>query len=121
MSIIIVDRKKIIKMIESSCKGIIRIWDFHSAKLLNIINVINGWLNSICLWNEDYLFVGCYDCTIKLIELQKGKIITNLKGHKNRILTIKKIIHPKYGECLVSQDSEESEIKLWNISNKINN
>ena len=116
MCIIIDDSDKIIKMIESSCKGIIRIWDFHSGKLLNKINVYNGWLNSICLWNKDYLFVGCADKSIKLIDFNTKNVIKDLKGHRDKILSIKKIIHPKYGECLISQDAGKSQIKLWIIS-----
>ena len=58
MRIIIDDSDNIIKMIESSCKGIIRIFNFHSGKLLNKVYVYNDWLNSICLANKDYLFVG---------------------------------------------------------------
>ena len=116
MRIIIDDSDKIIKMIESSCKGIIRIFDFHSGKLLKKINVYNDRLNSICLWNKDYLFVGCADKSIKLIDLNTKKVIKDLNGHKERILSIKRIIHPKYGECLISQDAGKSQIKLWIIS-----
>ena len=119
MSIIIDDTEKMKKMIESSCRGIIRIWDFHSAKLLNKIIINNEWLNSICLWNKEYLFVGCKDSSIKLIELNTNKVIKNMNGHNNRILTIKKMIHPKYGECLISQDADDSHIKLWINSNLI--
>ena len=118
MSIIIDDTEKITKMIESSCDGIIRIWDFHSAKLLKKIYINNDWLYSICLWNKEYLFVGCKDSSIKLIKLNESKIIKNLKGHTNKVLTIIKFIHPKYGECLISQDSDDSQIKLWKISLK---
>ncbi len=110
------DTEKIIKMIESSCAGVIRIWDFHSAKLLNKIDINNEWLYSICLWNEEYLFVGCKDSSIKLIKLSESKIIKNLTGHTNKVLTIKKIKLPKYGECLISQDADYSQIKLWKIS-----
>ena len=113
MSIIIDDTDKIIKMIESSCAGIIRIWDFHTADLLNKIQINKEWLYSICLWNKDYLFVGCFDKNIKLIELKTKKIIMDFEGHTEKVLTIKKIIHPKYGECLISQNANKSHIKLW--------
>ena len=116
MCIIIDDSDKVIKMIESSSAGIIRIWDFHSRKLLNKINIYIDWLNSLCLWKEDYLFVGCSDKSIKLINLNTKKVIKELKGHRDRILSIKKIIHPKYGECLITQDADKSQIKLWIIS-----
>ena len=46
-SIIIDENETIIKLIESCCDGFIRIWNFHSANLLDKINVNNGWLYSI--------------------------------------------------------------------------
>ncbi len=116
MSIIIDDTEKVIKMIESSCDGYIKIWDFHSAKLLNKIYINGDWLYGICLWNKDYLFVGCKENVIKLIELKKNKIIKILEGHENKVLTVKNIIHPKYGECLISQNADRSTIKIWKIS-----
>ena len=54
--------------------------------------------------------------SIKLIDLNTKKVIKDLNGHKKRILSIKKIIHPKYGECLISQDADDSQIKLWIIA-----
>ena len=48
-----------IKLIEYSRKGIIRIWKFYNGELLKKINVINKGLYGICLWNNDNLFVGC--------------------------------------------------------------
>ena len=51
-----------------------------------------------------------------IIELKKNKIIKTLKGHKSKVLTIKRIIHPQYGECLISQDSGFSSIKIWKVS-----
>lgn len=106
-----------IKLIESSNMGVIRIWNFHSAELLNKIIVNNKRLFSICLWNNDYLFVGCDDGTIKLIEIKNGNIITNLEGHKNIVLTIKKINHSIYGECLASKGFKEDQIKIWSFKN----
>ena len=100
---------------ESSNNGIIRIWNFHSAELLNKISVNHIRLFSACLWNNDCLFVGCDDKTIKLIELKSGNIIKNLEGHNNIVLTVKKINHPKYGECLVSKGFKEDQIKLWTL------
>ena len=41
--------------------------------------------------------------------MKNGLIVKSLIGHNNEVLTIKKIIHPKYGECLISQNWEESE------------
>ena len=73
----------------------------------------NSWLFGICLWNDDYLFVGCGDKTIKLVDFKKERIINNIVGNKNKILSLKILFHPKYGKCLVSQGYEKEQIKLY--------
>ena len=115
MSLIINKNKEIIELIESSCEGIIRIWNFHLGLLLKKIYVSEEPLREICIWNNEYLFVGCDDKTIKLIELNNGKIIKELKGHMSKVLSIKTIIHPKYGKCLISNSVDDNNIKLWGI------
>ena len=113
-SVVINNKEDIIKLIDSCKDGIIRIWNFHSGLLINKIKVRKDYnLYGLCLWNNEYLFVGCEDKTIKLIELKSGKNIRNLIGHNNRVITIKKIILPKYGECLISQGYNNDQIKLW--------
>ena len=112
-NIIVKNIKGKIKLIESCSDGIIRIFSFHLGLLLNKINVSNHDLYEACFWNESYLFVGCEDKTIKQIEINNGIVVNNISGHNKGVLTVKKIIHPKYGECLISQNLGKSEIKLW--------
>jgi len=118
-SIIIYNDIEIIKLIESSFDGNIRIWNFHSGILLNKITTNNisnaGWLYGICLWNNDYLFVGCYKGIIKVIDLKKGAILKELKEHKEQVICIKNIKIPKFGDCLISQGYGSNGIKLWPI------
>ena len=116
-SFIVKDNEEIIKLIESCNDGIVRIWNFHSGLLINKINVINKPLIDICLWNNSYIFVGCKDNSIKLVDLKDGLIIKSLTGHNQTVLTIKKIKHQKYGECLISQGYMDDQIKLWNNKN----
>ena len=112
-SIVIYNKDDIIKLIESSDDKNIRIWNFHSGELINKIKISDKYcLNSICLWSYEYIFVGCYDKKIKLININKGILVKNISGHNSRVLTIKKIIHPIYGKCLISQ-SWDNRIKLW--------
>ena len=107
------DNEKIIKLIDSNANNTLRIWDFHSCLLLNKIDIDNYCL---CLWNNDYLFVGGYSHQISLIRLNDGKIIKSIDGHK-WIIDIKKIFIPKYGECLISQGFYNEQIKLWGNKN----
>ena len=112
-SIIIDDNKEMIKLIESGGDGFIRIWKFHNGLLLSKIGTGNNELRGLCLWNTNYLFVGCTDNTIKLIELKNGIIIKSLVGYNNEVCTIKKIKHPTFGECILTQGWENDQIKLW--------
>ena len=112
-SIIINNNNDIVKMIESSFDGHLRIWDFHSGILLKKIKICdNDWLLGLCLWDDEFLFVGCGDRTLKLIELKNGLITNHLSGFKNKVLAIKILDHPKYGKCLISQGYEKDQIKL---------
>ena len=98
-----------VKLIESCCKSKIKIWDFHSAKLLSTISI--GDFSGVFLLNNNYLYIGYDYGTIKIKKLTNGLNVKNLKSHKDKVLTIKKIEHPIYGECIISQSY--SEIKLW--------
>ena len=114
------DDKEIIKLIDSSNDGNIRIWNFHTAELLKKIKVTERGmyrLYGICLWSNEYLFVGCNDKSIKLIELNSGKIVKSLIANYLYVLTIKKIYHPLYGECLISKGGDYDPITLWIIKN----
>ena len=116
-SIIIKKSEEKIKLIESCEDGIIRIWEFHSGKLLRKIKTDNNNLYGLCLWNDNYAFVGCKDQTIKLIELKNGLLIKSYNNHKGRIISFKKIVEPGIGECLLSQGLDQK-IKLWIIKSK---
>jgi len=116
-SIIIKNNEEIIKLIESCADGHIRIWNFHLGLLLNKIKVGDGLLYGICLWNNNYLFVGVEDKTVKLVDLNNGLTVKYLSGHNNVVLCIKKLIHPQYGEWLISQGYKDDKIKIWNNKN----
>ena len=105
--------ENLIELVESCFDGNIRIWNFHYGLLLNKIKVNNYALFGICLWDSNNLLVGCEDKTIKLIEIKKGLIIQNLNSHKNWVITIKKINHPQYGQCIISKGYDNDQIKIW--------
>ena len=113
--VFIIHDKGITKMFESCEDGCIRIWDFHSAKLLNKIIVSENKLYGLCLWNKDFIFVGCDDNTLKLIDLKKNFVINNIKT-EGLIVNTKKMNHAIYKECLITQDWK-NQIKLWIIKN----
>ena len=93
--------------------GKILIWNFHSGELLRTIEIKDNTINSFCLWRNEYIFIGCLDNSMKLMELKNGKIIKELKNDSN-IINLKAITNPKLGDCLISQEIGKK-IKLWKI------
>lgn len=93
--------------------GFVTIYDFHTGKMLNKIKVSKNGINSIFLWDEDNLVIGCEDKKIKILDLKTKKIIKTLIGHNNIVSSFQKITLPEYGECLISQAFEKDKIKLW--------
>ena len=119
--IIINNINEVLELIESSFDGNIRIWNFHSGELIKRIKVSQDWLFSICLFNNDYLIVGCGDKNIKLIDIKKEKVIKNLKGHNNHIICIKKINLRNNENYILSQGLINDQIKLWIINEPLFN
>ena len=71
-------------------------------------------INSLCLWNNNFLFIGTFN-KILLINLKYGMIEDELLGHNN-VNCIQKIIHPDLGECLISQGLIEDFIFLRKVN-----
>jgi len=101
-----------VKLIESCYDGIVRIWNFHTGLLLNKYKLDEG-IRTICLWDDNYLFIGSINKNIKLVNLTNGLIVKSLISHKKEITSIKKIKISKYGECLISQGWKNDGLKIW--------
>ena len=117
-SVLIYDKVKTVKLIESSMDGCIRIWDFHKGELLDKLKVgtkiIRGnnrtfhnieILCSICFWDDKYLIAACNN-SIKIIDLHDLKITKTIEDEN--VITVQKIILPKIGDFLISQGNENS-------------
>ena len=103
----------VVQLIELCNDGNIRIWDFHLNVLLNKIKVDNNILTTICIWDENNIIVGIKNKGIKIIQLNKGKIINIINEKSNIIYTVKVINHPKYGKSLITQGIFCEQIRLW--------
>ena len=120
LNFIIDDNDEIIKLIAPGYDNIIRIWDFNSGVIIKEIKIESNdlyILKSFCFLNNKFLFAGCKDNSIRLINLENGYVYQKLFGHKDIVLTLKIIIHHKYGECLLSQGYRDDQIKLWKYKN----
>ena len=116
-SFIIDDKKEITKLFESCKDGNIRIWNFHSGILLIKIKISDQSLYDICLWDDKFLLVACHDKEIKILDLTNNKIVKKLIRHNNSVISLKKINHIKFGECLISHGYENDQFKIWGFKN----
>ena len=113
----------ITQLIDSSEDGNLRIWNFHTGEKLNIIKMNTesfsdrSWIIGICLWNKELLYVGSFNNTVILVDLTTKKNIKKYYGHDNVVLTVKKLIHPFYGECLISQAYRDGKIIIRRNNN----
>ena len=108
-----------VKLIAACNKGLvketIRIFNFNSAELLSEIeNDENDWVkfSFLCLWNNNYLFFVNGKCPLKVIDLEKEKIIKTFPKEAENAIFIKMFHHPIYGKCILSQHKDKT-IKLW--------
>lgn len=113
-SIIIRSNENKTELIGSCDDGNIRIWDFHSGFMIKEIEVFESCAYGICLWDMNHLFVGSVDKQIKLVNLNTSKIIKIFENKNHNTFTIKKVIHPKFGESLITFNYNGT-IKLWSI------
>ena len=113
-NIIIINDENIIKLIESCTDFYIRIWNFHTGLLLIKTQVCRG-LNHICLFDNNYIVFGN---VFNLLNIKSGKTLEILKkdskGGDKSVIDFKKIIIPKYGECLITKGFND-DINLWVI------
>jgi len=76
------------------------IWDFKSSLLINkIVYKIIIEDPGLLLWNENYLIVGT-SRLLKILYISKNRFIKEIET-SNYFYNFKKILHPKYGECLI--------------------
>ena len=128
-NIIVYKKDNINLLIGGNYLGMIGMWNFDTGKLLKKFNVYSGNKNgpcNLCLWNSNYLLIGCFNennvieykekSVIKILELKSGNIKGKYYDFKEKLFTIKKIVIPKYGECLLTLE-ENGKINLW--KNKI--
>ena len=99
-----------------SMNGIINIWDLYQKILINSIFINNNFLSQIIQWNEKYIIIiNGNKNNISVMDLESGIIISQIfTKHEKGIMNIKKIIHPIYGESLLSCGLE-GDIFIWTI------
>ena len=101
----------IIKLIESSTDGNIRIWDFSTSELISRINLSKNALYGICLLNKNEIAVSSADNCVILLNIENKKI-KKIYGFNNWICCTNFILHKKYGKCIITQGIKNEQVKL---------
>ena len=93
--------------------GRVKIFDFNNANIIyNVYNQSFKSLNSISIWNENFILGGGNDKSLHLIDFRTGKYIKSLFDFNDRITTIKKFYIEDYGEYFFVH-SEDGEINIF--------
>ena len=111
LSLAINDKNEIVKLISSGIGGYVKIWDFISGELLKIIDSGLTENYGICIWNNSRMYIGAKNYNILVIN--QDKLRDKIWGYGNITSTLKKIIHPKYGEFLIGQGCG-GPLTIWN-------
>jgi WD40 repeat protein len=114
-SILIICEKDLTRLIaiDGWC---VNIWNFYSGQNIKKINIYFGkysYSKNVCLWNNKCLLMiynpsyvsdaGKENNSIFLVDLEKGTIKKNIITFKKFYLFfISRLIHPIYGECLMT-------------------
>jgi len=113
-TIIIKQEKKVVKIMECDHNGEIKIFNFHTGDLL--FNTREGGYG-LCFWNDNYIFATKKYNGFALIDISSPINKKYFEGHNMKVFKIVKLIHPKYGECLITVS--EKETKLWIIKKEV--
>ena len=100
----------------TSCyNGFIHIWDLCNKKIVYKIDT-KSLLCHIIKWNEKYAIAADYENkSFIIIDLNEKKIYNDISiEHTLEVKCVKKLFHPKYGECLLTA-GRDSVIKLWRL------
>lgn len=93
-------------------ENVIKIWDFTSGELINILKGHDEKINSIRISLDNKRILSCSDdTTIKIWDIHSGECIQTLKGHKEKVTDI-----------FLSQDNQylvscaKDKVFVWDIS-----
>ena len=100
-------------LFESDGKGYVRLWDLETHQIITSIQCQSISLRGMSFWNQKYIIVASSDKSFKILDVEKGELVSSVSGqHNNSMCSVKKIMHPLYGESLLT-GSIDGTIKLW--------
>ena len=101
--------------------GYIHIWDLIRLNLIHTMTINKGMLNTLLKWSDRYIIVSDKNSnSFYIIDVITQKINSKINKHtKDFIKSFKKIIHPHFGDCLITC-SHSNYIQLWTLPQNFN-
>ena len=99
-------------LFESDGNGYLRIWNIEKKEIYKSIQASGCNLRGICFWNDRFIIAASSDKGFKIFDLENNKNIITIHGLESVLCTVQKIMHPLYGESLISSGIDGN-IKLW--------
>jgi katanin p80 WD40 repeat-containing subunit B1 len=93
----------------------VNIWRLDNAANIWTLKQNKSPIECLCFDGEEqYICSGAMNGSIKVFDLNEGKLARNLRGHQIHVTTVH--YHP-YGEFIVSGSFDHS-MKVWDVRNK---
>ena len=93
--------------------GLIDVYNLNNFQLKTSIRYGKSYFYHLISWNNRYILVAeKSNSLIIIIDAVTNRIISTLQKHESFVISLKKIIHPIYGECLLSCDLN-NKLFLW--------
>ena len=108
------ENNKVDLLCATTIHGSLDFWDLGSFTLKFSIKYKSSYFYDIINWYDKYVIVAeKFNSSIIIIDITQKKVITVIKNKNNSyVISLKKIIHPIFGQSLLSSDLDKN-IILW--------
>ena len=101
-------------LFESDGSGNVRMWNIETKTIYKSVQIKNCNIRGMCFWNNQYILAASNDKTFKIINIEKEVVVSSQINHTNVVRSLQKLMHPIYGESLVTSGMD-GKIILWTI------
>ena len=89
-------------------------WNIETKTIYKSVHIKNCNIRGMCFWNNQYILAASNDKTFKIINIEKEEVVSSQIHHNNVVRSLQKVMHPLYGESLVTSGMD-GKIILWTI------
>lgn len=102
---------EVLYLLEGDSTGFIRIFNYFSTDLCQVINTAGNMIYSLCVYNQRFILSGGEDKLIRIIDLINSQTIMTYNDHNQLICNIFKVI--ENNEEILISSSYDGIINIW--------